>query len=169
MRLDLRAAPRRHQLQSFEAFVDREYPRLLRFAVGLEGRIDDGEDLTQETMARLLERWPRVATMDRPDVYAYRIVLNLHRNRRRHLAIRLRHVRSTRPDDETYEPHALTEVLDALRRLPLPQRRALLTVAWLGFTSQEAASLLGVRPSSVRSQVTRARQALMNELGGTDA
>jgi len=169
MRLDERSAPRRHQLQTFEEFVDREYLRLLRFAVGLEGRIDDGEDLAQETMARLLERWPRIAALDRPDAYAYRTVLNLHRNRRRHLAIRMRHA-ATGPSDEAIdEPHKLTEVLDALRRLPVAQRRALLMVAWLGFSSDEAAPLLGVRPSSVRSQATRARQSLTHELGGPDA
>jgi DNA-directed RNA polymerase specialized sigma24 family protein len=44
--------------------------------------------------------------------------------------------------------------------LPTAQREALLMIEWLGLPSEEAARILGISPSSVRSRVSRAKAAL---------
>jgi RNA polymerase sigma-70 factor (ECF subfamily) len=56
----------------------------------------------------------------------------------------------------------------ALQSLTRQQREALVLVEWLGFDSEEAASILGIRASSVRTRLHRARTALRTQLGGID-
>jgi hypothetical protein len=88
----------------FEAFFQAEYPGFVRALYLLTGDQDEAEELAQATLARVYERWERVRVMDSPAGYVYRAAVNLHRQRRRHLAVRARrllamavHVESTQP------------------------------------------------------------------------
>jgi RNA polymerase sigma-70 factor (ECF subfamily) len=56
-------------------------------------------------------------------------------------------------------------VLDALVRLPLDQRAALVVTALFGYSSDEAGRMLGVRSSTIRARATRARTALRDLIG----
>ena len=58
---------------------------------------------------------------------------------------------------------------EALRAVPQSQREALMLVDWLGYSAEEAARILRVRPSSVRGRLHRARRALRDRFGGDDA
>ncbi|GIU99217.1 MAG: hypothetical protein KatS3mg014_0833 [Actinomycetota bacterium] len=62
------------------------------------------------------------------------------------------------------EPDQVAEERDELRRtlrsLPRTQLEALLLVAWVGLSSEEAGRVLGIDPASVRGRVHRARLAL---------
>jgi RNA polymerase sigma factor (sigma-70 family) len=60
------------------------------------------------------------------------------------------------------------DVLHAVASLPRPQREALVLVVWLGYATEEAGTLLGIEPGSVRGRLHRARQALRRQLGGRD-
>ena len=60
-------------------FFAKRYERLVRACVLLTGRATEGEDLAQEAMPRVLERWDRVSAMDEPEGYLYRTALNVHR------------------------------------------------------------------------------------------
>jgi DNA-directed RNA polymerase specialized sigma24 family protein len=65
---------------AFSGFFAERYPRLARACLLLTGDAAEGEDLAQEAMSRVLERWDRVSVMDDPEGYLYRTALNLHRN-----------------------------------------------------------------------------------------
>jgi RNA polymerase sigma-70 factor, ECF subfamily len=71
--------------------------------------------------------------------------------------------------DSTSETEALADRFDlraALDRLPADDREAFLLVHHYGYSSFEAATLLGVPASTVRSRVGRARQRLAAALTG---
>jgi RNA polymerase sigma-70 factor (ECF subfamily) len=151
----------------FEVFFRDVYPRLVRSLWLLTTDIPEAEELAQETMVRILERWPKVRRMSARDGYAYRTAMNLNRKRLRHLAVRMRRLPLAVPSPvASSDLHA--EVAAALKGLPRVLREAVLLVDWLGMGSEEASEVLGIRPSSVRSRVHRAHEVLRRELGGPD-
>jgi RNA polymerase sigma-70 factor (ECF subfamily) len=154
----------------FEDFFRDESVRLGKALYLLCGDEAEAEDLVQEAMARAYERWPRVRTMASPTGYVYRVALNLHRRRFRRA--RLARRAEERPEESARDP-ALTvssreEILTALRSLSVEQREAVVLVEWLGLGAEEAGSVLGVKPESVRSRLHRARTALRERLGGNE-
>lgn len=152
----------------FEAFFQAEYERLLRTMFVQCRSRSEAEDLAQETMARVFERWDSVRHADSPTAYAYGIAFNLHRSAVRRARLALRHRRADRdtPDDPGAIAERRDELLRALRSLPPSQREALLLVELVGMTSEEAARVLGIEPASVRGRIHRARTTLRAKLGG---
>jgi RNA polymerase sigma factor (sigma-70 family) len=160
--------PVREEPPAFEVFFEAEYGRLLKVLYLITGSRTEAEDLAQEAMARALERWQRVSTMERPGGYVYRMALNLNRKRLRHLSVVARQLVGAR-DREEPSLEERTEVRMALDSLPRPTREALVLIDWLGLDAAEAGRLLGIRPGSVRSRVSRARSALRDRMGEDDA
>jgi RNA polymerase sigma factor (sigma-70 family) len=160
----------RRETADFATFFEAEYPVLIRMTYLLTGDQAEAEDLAEEAMTSALERWSRVSTMESPGGYVYRTVLNLNHNRLRGLRTRLRRLplvpRSADPSDVI---DAQTSVRSALASLPVGQRQAVVLVEWLGYTSEEAAGILGIEAASVRSRIHRAKQSLRALLGDADA
>jgi RNA polymerase sigma factor (sigma-70 family) len=153
---------------AFEAFFHAEYPGLVRALRLLTSDQDEAEELAQATMARVYERWDRVRVMQSPAGYVYRTAVNLHRQRLRHLAVRARRllVMTVRAEStQPAEPEARLELADAIASLPTGQRQAFMLVEWLGMSSEEAARILRIAPTSVRTRIHRARAALRKRLG----
>ena len=152
----------------FEEFFHAQYPGLVRALDLLTGDQDEAEELAQATMARIYERWDRVRVMDSPAGYVYRAAVNLHRQHRRHLAVRARRLLAMAVQAQSTPPPGLggrLELADAIASLPVGQRQAFLLVEWLGMSSQEAARILRIAPASVRTRLHRARAALRVRLG----
>ncbi len=149
------------RIASFEAFFEAEYARLGRAMYLVTGDAVEAEDLAQEAMVRVYERWERI-TVDRSPVgYLYRTALNLHRSRGRRLAVRRRRGgRYLSQPDPLAAADDRDEIGRLLALLPEPQRVALVLVEWLGMPAEEAAPALGIEPVSVRVRVSRAKAAL---------
>ncbi len=109
---------------SFEAFFEAEYGRLVRGLVVLTGSRTEGEDLAQEAMARVFERWERVRSMDSPAGYAYRTALNLNRKRLRRLRVAAHHVLRESDRDSVVELMTSSDAWLALSSLPRSYREA---------------------------------------------
>jgi RNA polymerase sigma-70 factor (ECF subfamily) len=152
----------------FGAFFAECYERLVRACLLLTGSTHEGEELAQEAMTRVLERWDRVSTMDDPEGYLYRTALNLHRNALRRAAMSARRFVLLRPPDDSDLTDRRVDLLRAIRSLPRPQREALVLVEWLGYTAEDAGRLLGIEPTSVRGRLHRAREGLRQRYGGSD-
>ena len=150
---------------SFEEFFRAEFASVARALVIVTGNIGIAEDLAQEAFARTFERWERVRDMGSPAGYVYHAALNLHRSRLRRAAVALRH-RGTGASPPEGEPDLRHQVREMLASLPRAQREALMLVEWLGYPAQEAARILGVRASSVRGRLHRARITLRERFGG---
>ena len=76
----------------FAEFFQAEHVRLARAMYLVTGSAAEADELTQEAMVRIYERWDRVQRMDNPQGYLFRTALNLHRSRIRFLATRARHI-----------------------------------------------------------------------------
>ena len=150
---------------AFEEFFQEEYADLVRALYLLTANQSEAEELAQETMARIYAQWDRVRSMDSPGGYAYRVAVNLNRQRVRHLAVRMRRALAMRPNPNSQEaPDIRTELKEAIRSLSTGQREAFLLIEWLGFTAEEAARTLRIAPGSVRARVHRARAVLKERL-----
>jgi len=154
-------------VRSFSDFFDEQRERFVRACVLLTGSVAEGEDVAQEAMARLFERWDHVAALDDPEGYLYRTAMNVHRNavRRAALAVRLR--LNAPAVDEGMSDRRL-DLLRTIRALPRAQREARFLVEWLGCSAEEAARMLGVKGESVRGRLHRARKTLRETYGVSD-
>jgi RNA polymerase sigma-70 factor (ECF subfamily) len=153
--------PTTNRLPSFDRFFADEYQRLARALFIVVGDPAEAEDLAQEAMVRVLERWDRVASLESPIGYLYRTALNLHRSRLRRVSLGLvRRARST----PRLDPIAAADDRDELTRmllvLPAGQREALALVEWLGMSTEDASRVLGIAPVSVRVRLSRAKTTL---------
>ena len=152
----------------FESFFRAEYRSLCQALVLLVGDPLEAEEIAQETMTRVLERWDRVGAMDSPAGYAYRTALNLQRKRIRRLAVRAkRRFASVPVADIGAGASDRHDVRRALQQLPDGMRAALILVDWLDMDTEEAGRVLDLKPASVRVRLHRARSALRDALGET--
>jgi RNA polymerase sigma-70 factor (ECF subfamily) len=154
----------------FEEFFEAEHVRLARALYLLTGSAVEADELTQEAMVRVYERWDQVRQMGSPQGYLFRTALNLHRSRVRWLASRARQILQPTPSPDPAEVvQSRDSLARALASLPTGQRGAVVLVEWLGMDPQEAATALGIKPGSVRARLSRARAALREMLEDEDA
>lgn len=147
----------------FESFFRDEYPRLVRALYLLTGGKGEAEDVAQEAMARVYERWGRIQRMESPTGYLYRVAMNLQRRRVGRLLSR-RETSLPGSQDTTGSVEMRSDLMRALQRLA-PGYREVLVAAWLGLETRETARIFAIKESSVRSRLTRARAALKEQLG----
>ena len=150
---------------SFERFFADQHVRLLRASFVLTGNHQEAEELTQDAFLSVWERWDRVAAMADPVGYLYRTAMNRHRSKRRALeraAKRL--VGRENTDDGFTATDERDAVARALTRLTPRQRAAIVLTSMLGFETDEAARILGVRPATVRSLTSQGRAAMREVL-----
>jgi RNA polymerase sigma factor (sigma-70 family) len=154
----------------FDAFFQEEHERLFRALYFITGDRHDAEELMQDAFLKLWERWDRISRIDDPQAYLFRAALNGFRMRRRRAATALRKLT---PSSDERDPFVETEVRADVRRmlhaLTPRQRAALVLTDLLGYSSDEAAHILRVRPSTVRALATQARQSLRTREADTDA
>lgn len=149
----------------FEVFYRAEYPGLVRAMFLLVPDVDEAQELAQEAMVRVYERWDRVAVMASPGGYLYRVAANLNRRRLRSLSVRARRLLALGTGLRDVEPdQSRMELAEAIASLSLRLREAFMLVEWLGMSSDEAARVLHIAPASVRSRVHRARRELRSRL-----
>jgi RNA polymerase sigma factor (sigma-70 family) len=146
---------------SFVSFFEAEYDGLYRTLLLMVGSRSEADELAQEAMARVYERWDRVRDMGSPAGYAYTIAFNLNRRRLRHLLLWRRQIlREPESTPPTEAIDARRDVRSALLRLPIPLREALVLTGWLELSAEEAGHVLGIEAVSVRGRLHRARQLL---------
>lgn len=153
---------------AFEEFFEEHRRGLFGAMCVIAGNRHEAEEITQEAFLKVWERWDRVASLERPDGYLFQVAMNSFRSRTRRTRLMLRRTFSPVP-----EPDALRAVEDRedLARILLSlsprQRAALVLTGYLGYTSEEAAALLGVKPSTVRSLGTQGRLAIRDAEEGS--
>jgi RNA polymerase sigma-70 factor, ECF subfamily len=146
--------------RSFEAFFEAEHHGLYSSLWLVTRNRHEAEEIAQEAFLRLWERWRRVAAMDDPAGYLYRTAMNVYRSRLRRAAVAVRKRTGRLPLDGIEGVEARDSVIRALAALTPRQRAAVVATDLYGFTSEEAAEILGIRASTVRVLVSRARAAL---------
>ena len=148
-------------IDAFESFFNHERGRLFRSLCLITHDRYEAEDLTQETFVRLFERWDRISPLSDPKAYLYRTALNLFRSRRRRSALMAKRVLGPGSvDDGIAAVDERDATVRVLARLPKQQRAAIVLIDLLDFSSDEAAKLLHIRPSTTRMHLSRARAVL---------
>jgi len=153
----------------FDEFFEDEHERLFKALYFVTGNRHDAEELTQEAFLKLWERWGEIGRIKDPTGYLFRVALNSFRARRRRASLAIRKMLPVAEPPDAYEEAEMrADVRQLLIGLTPRQRAALLLVDLLGYSSEEAARILRVRPSTVRSLATQGRRALKTE-GPRDA
>jgi RNA polymerase sigma-70 factor (ECF subfamily) len=155
----------------FEAFYRAEFDRVVRAVYVIVGGRDEAFDITQEAFARAWAHWNRIRRRDAPVVFVLVVARNLSNSHLRRL-IRGRRAFAeledmARGDFETAND-ALLGLPAALAELPARQRWAVALCDLLDLSSDQAASILGVAPSTVRVHLSRGRSRLRQVLASSD-
>jgi RNA polymerase sigma factor (sigma-70 family) len=131
--------------------------RLCRLAALLGD--DDPEDVVQESFCKLYAARGRLLADDAKVVaYLNRIVVNevRSRHRRRLVARRDAHLLVTADVPDPTAGHGdRRAVVEALAALPPRQREALVLRFWMDLPVAAIADAMGVRPGTVKSQISR--------------
>ena len=147
--------------RSFDDLFLDQHDRLYRALYFITGSSADAEELMQDAFLKLWERWDRIHVIDDPVAYLFRVAMNgfrMRARRARTAARRVVHVESAR------DPYDDIELRDDVRRmllrLPPRQRAALVLTEIFGYSSEQAARILGIRPTTVRVLASQGRAAL---------
>jgi len=151
---------------SFEGFFQAEHDRLFRALCLVTGSRHEAEEVMQDSFLKLWEHWERVSGMDDPTGFLYRTAMNGFRSRYRSAARAMRRqVALSPPDDAFAAVEDRDVVVRALRMLIPQQRAAVVLTGLLGYSSEEAGEMLGMKASTVRVLSTRARAAMKLTVG----
>lgn len=141
---------------------------LLRY---FQRRLANGADAAEAFGELMLTAWKSRRKMPQEQAEArmwlFGVARNVLRDTRRSLARRSAAVGRLVDEMKTFEPiwdDAAVELRDAIGRLPEADAELVRLVYWDGFTSYEAAAVLGINPSTARSRLSRARERLQGAL-----
>ena len=148
-------------------------PRLVRYACGRAGDIGLGEEIAQDALTALVQRWHRHGPPESPEAFVFAIA----RRRawrallKKRLLVPLTAVAfqadgGPDPEAQTIAHLDSRAVRTAISNLPRLDREALLLVAAGEWSGADAARLLGVSDAAFRMRVSRARRRLATLLGG---
>lgn len=157
--------------ENFVVFFENEYRRLAKAMYILTGNAQEADDLAQEALVRVYERWDRVRRMESPVGYLYRIACNLHRSRMRRramLARRSLYLENPVGPDPLLAVEDRDELGRLLAALPRTQREIVVLLEWLGFDAVQGSRVLGISPAAARMRLSRARAFLREHVGGSD-
>jgi RNA polymerase sigma-70 factor (sigma-E family) len=145
-----------------EDFVSERGKALLATAALLAGGRQEGEDLLQEGLERLLRHWPRIK--GDPEGYLRRTLYNLAVDRwRRRRRMILAAVEPAPVPDASNHLTLRSALVAALAQLPPKQRVTLVLRYWEQLSEKETANMLGCSAGTVKSNTARGL-ARMREL-----
>jgi RNA polymerase sigma-70 factor (ECF subfamily) len=149
---------------AFARLIDRESPRLLRFAQGMLGNLQEAEDVVQETFVSFWENAARWRPEARIGTWLHTVCHNraIDQLRRRRSFVDASVLDDVADDSVPPEGGLVEEerVRAAIDRLPRRQRAAVLLFHMQSLPQREAAAVLGVSESAFESLLARARRQM---------
>jgi RNA polymerase sigma-70 factor, ECF subfamily len=152
----------------FREIFALSYPRLVVQLYGVTGDAAEAEDLVQEAFVRAYAAGSRFTRVDNPEAWLRTTAVNLYRNRWRKMRnfARIKHRLAEPPDLPGIETDV--DVVDALRRLPENQRVVLVLHYFADRRVDQIAAELGIAEGTVKSRLSRGRDALAVLLGDVE-
>lgn len=155
--------------REYVAYATRNMVRLRRAAYHLCGGWHAAEDLVQETLAKLYQKWNRARTVEALDAYVRKMMFRTYLEQTRRSWFRRVFVTSTPPDrpaPDTGETGQRLDLMAALAQLP-PGQRAVVVLRYLErLDVNETARVLKRSPGTVKSQTANALANLRKLLPG---
>ena len=148
-----------------EELVNKHENTLYRAALAILGDVQEAEDAVQETYLRYLEKRPDFKDENHEKAWLLKVTANrcksVLRQHKRHRLVELLDVYPAPGGDSR-------ELMEAVLALPANQRAAVHLHYYEGYTSEEIGVILGQRPGTVRSHLSRAREALRTYLSDNE-
>jgi RNA polymerase sigma-70 factor (ECF subfamily) len=144
---------------SFEDWYRAEHPKLLGALTLVCGNRDSAQDVASEAFARALARWSRVAEMESPTGWTFRVAVNVLRRRERRRATEARLLRRATP--ETAVPFdGSIEIWDAVHALPRRERLAIALRYAAGLSEPDVAAAMDIKVGTASATLASARRKL---------
>jgi RNA polymerase sigma-70 factor (sigma-E family) len=144
----------------------------VRLAYLLTGDRDVAEDLVQDAFVRLAGRLVHLRDAGAFDAYLRKTVVNLANSYFRRRRVERSYEKRARGMVATASPgHAIEEraaLAAALRTLPQRQRAALVLRFYEDLSEAQTADVIGCRPGTVKSLVSRGLETLREQMGSED-
>jgi len=155
--------------RSFDEFFAAQSETLYRRMRLVTRDHHEAEEVVQDAFLRLYERWDRIAVIPDPVGYLYRTAFNAWKKRSRRAVLAIRNVFAPAPETDAFAAaDARTVVGEALDHLTPRQRAAIVLTDLIGYPSEQAGEILGIRPVTARVLTSQARAALRARLGDSD-
>ncbi len=141
------------------------YQRLVVQLYGVVGDLVEAEDVVQEAFVRAVAAGPRFTSTANPEAWLRTTAINLHRSRWRKLRnlSRIKERAATAPQDVPGLDDRL-DVITALRSLPAEQREVVTLHHLADLPVSDIAQELGLPVGTVKSRLSRGREALAQML-----
>jgi RNA polymerase sigma-70 factor (ECF subfamily) len=157
---------RRGKLSEFHQLIEQQIPKLRRYARALTRNRDRADDLVQDTLGRALgkEEFWQPGTNLRAWLFTImhnQNVNNVRRDIRDSAELDIEQISPTLT--ATTDPTAMRKMFElerALAQLLLEQRQVILLVGLEGMSYEDTAGILGIPVGTVRSRLSRGRDAL---------
>jgi RNA polymerase sigma-70 factor (sigma-E family) len=153
--------PRSAADRSYVAFVEVAWQRHIRLAMLLTGDRWRAEELLQDSLVKVYERWRRLSRLDDPHAYLRRALVNNHTSgwRRRRRESLVADVPDRAAPGGDVGPDAVV-LRRALMSLPPKQRAVVVLRHYEDLTEREVAQVLRCSLGTVKSQNARALEKL---------
>jgi RNA polymerase sigma factor (sigma-70 family) len=147
--------------RDFRTLYEDEHRRLFQTLYFVTGDRHDAADLMHDAFLKVWERWDSIGEIRDVHAYLFKVAVNGGRMRartaRRAAARRI-------PLGVVRDPFDEVELREDVRQMLLEltprQRAALLLLDLYDYGSEEAARMMGIRPSTVRALATQGRAVL---------
>jgi RNA polymerase sigma-70 factor, ECF subfamily len=153
----------------FEEFYSGTVRRVTAQVFAMLGDLSESEDAVAEAYAKAWQHWPSVSGMNDPVAWvrtvAYRQKVSAWRSATRRVAAYRRH--GAQPDVPALGPDHVA-LVEAMRRIPEAQRRAVVLFHLVGLTVEEVAAETGAPVGTVKARLSRGRKALALHLDPAD-
>ncbi len=146
----------------FERWYELAYPKLLAAMVLVIGDLEEAKEVVDEACVRTLVHWSKIAKIERPDGWTYRVAYNVFRRkvRRRSFESRFLNRQTKTPD----LPAPAGEIWLLVNELSSRQREVVMLRYVADLTEREIATTLGITRGSVSRSLGAARQRLAADL-----
>jgi RNA polymerase sigma-70 factor (ECF subfamily) len=146
---------------TFDEFYVVTRERTVHQMYAMLGDLGEAEDVTQEAYGRAWHEWAQVGRMSDPQAWVRTVAWRLAANTLRHRRRAARRLLLRRPVPTPVEPSVdNVAIVEALRRLPADQRRAIVLHYLADLTVEQTAAETGASVSAVKSRLARGRVAL---------
>lgn len=146
-------------VEGFEAWYRRAYPRLVTSVLLLGGDRDLARDVVDEACCRAFERWRRVSQMVSPDGWVYVVAVHELQRRRARRRKESDVLRREVPHGEVI-PAATSEFEALIAELPERQRTTVVLRHVGDLSEKEIGAAMGVSRSTVSSNLRDAYNTL---------
>jgi len=154
----------------FDAFYLATSRRVLGHVYAVTGNLAEAEDAVAEAYLRAWNHWRSVRAADSPEAWVRRVATRaaISAWRKAMNRVRAHHRAATDEALDDLSPDHVA-LVDALRRIPLAQRRTIVLHHLAGLSVEQVAREMGCPAGTVKARLARGRQALARQLSDRPA